>query len=37
MDEARMRAAFEGSGWKVTILDRTYAGQNWLVRAQRTP
>jgi SAM-dependent methyltransferase len=37
MDEARMRAAFEGSGWKITTLGRTYAGQNWLIRAQRMP
>jgi hypothetical protein len=36
-DEADLRMSLNESGWAVTAVARTYAGQNLLIRAQRTP
>ena len=34
-NEPQLRAWFAGSGWRVVDLDLTYAGQNWLVVAEK--
>ncbi len=34
-DEPQLRHWFESSGWQIAEIRRTYAGQNWLVIAER--